>query len=84
MRLIATASPVTANRLRCWLSAGDDDAWPEPALAGLPRHPCVVRSGPIRQFVDVITRVRSDRSIMRARDRRPLRHQCPPNPHRAR
>ena len=83
MRQIATASPVTAKPLHCLSSAGDDDAWPEPALAARCDTPCVVRSGPIRQFVDVITRVRSARRIMRALDRRPLRHQHPPTPHRA-
>jgi hypothetical protein len=78
MRPIGTASFITAMRSHCWSSAGDDDAWPEPALAARRDTLCVVRSGTIRQFVDVITRVLSARCIMRALDRRPLRHQHPP------
>ena len=81
---IETASPVTAKPLHCWSSAGDDDAWPEPALAARRDTLCVVRSAPIRQFVDVITRARSARRVMRALDKHPPRHQRPPNPHSAR
>ena len=84
MRPIAIASPVIANRSNCWLSTGNDGAWPERALAACRETLFRRQTWPIRLFVDVVTRLRSARRFMRARDRRPLRHKCQPNPHSAR